>query len=125
MVIQKCQSARRRGALIFEVVMAMTILVVAMLPLAFAMNSDAKLLRISYQRAVAMEIIDGEIEILSAGGWRDVPEGTHPFIVHAGAAANLPPGPFLLTHTAQHFRLEWSPEKKSGVGKIAREVTIK
>jgi hypothetical protein len=125
MVIQTRHRARQSGALIFEVVMAMTLLTVAMLPLGYAMNSDARLFRITYQKAVAMEIVDGEIEILAAGGWHDAPEGTHPYAVRANAAANLPPGQFLLTRTGNHFRLEWSSEKKSGVGKIVREVTVK
>ena len=72
-----------------------------------------------------MEIVDGEIEILSAGGWRDIPEGTRPYAVHANAAANLPPGQFLVTRTGNHFRLEWSSEKKSGIGTITREVIVK
>jgi len=125
MVIATRHSARRRGGLIFEVVMAMTLLVVAVLPLGFTLNSDARLFGATYQRAVAMEIVDGEIEILAAGGWRDVPEGTRPYAVHAEAAANLPPGQFLLTRAGNHLRLEWSPAKKSGIGTIVREVTVK
>jgi hypothetical protein len=111
--------------MIFEVVMAMAILIIAVLPLGFALNSDAKLFRTTYQRAVAMEIVDGEIEILAAGLWRDIPEGARPYAVHANAATNLPPGQFLLTRAGGHLRLEWSAAKKTGIGSIIREVTVK
>lgn len=125
MVIQTRQRSRQRGLLMFEVVMAMTILVIAVLPIGFALTSDARLFRATYRRAVAMEIVDGEIEILAAGGWRDIPEGSRPYAVHASAAANLPPGRFLLTRAGNHLRLEWTSEKKSGIGTIIREVTVK
>jgi len=105
--------------------MAMTILVVAVLPLGLSLLSDAKLFRVAYQRAVAMEIVDGEIEILAAGGGRDVPEGAQPWVVHAESAINLPPGRFLLTRQGNHLRLEWSAGGKAGVGPVAREVTVK
>jgi hypothetical protein len=125
MVIQTRDPARQRGALIFEVVMAMAILGIAVLPLGYTLNSDAKIFRATYRRAVAMEIVDGEIEILSAGAWRDIPEGSRPYAAHANARANLPPGRFLLTRAGNHIRLEWISENKSGVGTISREVTVK
>jgi hypothetical protein len=118
-------NSRQRGALIFEVLMAMTILIIAVLPLGFTLTADAGLFRVTYQRAVAMEIVDGEIEILAAGGWHDIPEGSHPYSVHANAAANLPPGRFRVTRAGNHLRLEWSAAKKSGIGPVVREVTVK
>jgi len=72
-----------------------------------------------------MEIVDGEIEILAAGPWRGIPEGSRPYTVHANAAANLPPGQFLLTRAGNHLRLEWTAVKKSGIGPVIREATVK
>jgi hypothetical protein len=115
---------RQRGALIFEVLMAMTILTIAVVPMGFTLKSDAGLFRVTYQRAVAMEIVDGELEILAAGGWRDIPDGSQPYSVHAAAAANLPPGRFLLTRAGNHLRLEWAGKKK-GIGPVVREVIVK
>jgi hypothetical protein len=114
----------QRGALIFEVLMAMTLLTIAVVPLGFTLKSDARLFRVTYQRALAMEIVDGELEILAAGGWRDIPEGSQTYSVHAAAAANLPPGQFLLTRAGNHLRLEWAG-KRTGVGRIVREVIVK
>jgi len=125
MVIQTRQFLKQRGFMVSEMVMAMGILVLAILPLSYSVNSDARLLRATYQRSVAMEIVDGEMEILAAGAWRNFPEGAHPYAVHANAAANLPPGQFQLTRTGQHFRLEWSSAKKQGIGPVVREVTVK
>jgi hypothetical protein len=125
MVIQTRHPAGQRGTLIFEVVMAMAILIIAVLPLGYALTSDAKLFQASYQRAVAMEVVDGEIEILAAGGWHDIPEGSRAYDVHANAVANLPPGQFLLTRAGNRLRLEWSATKKSGIGTVVREVTAR
>ncbi|MGP8198582.1 MAG: prepilin-type N-terminal cleavage/methylation domain-containing protein [Limisphaerales bacterium] len=125
MVIQTRQHSKQRGFAMAEMAMAMAILVIAMLPLSFSVNADARLFRATYQRAVAMEIVDGEIEILAAGEWQNFPEGAHPYVVHANAVANLPPGQFLLTCTGRHLRLEWSSTKKQGIGPVVREVTVK
>lgn len=108
-----------------EMAMAMAVLFIALVPLAFSINSDARLFRATYQHAVAMEIVDGEMEILAAGPWRNVPEGAHLYTVHANAATNLPPGQFLLTRNGAHLRLEWLAAKKSGIGPVVREATFK
>jgi hypothetical protein len=125
MVIQTRQHLKQRGIVMAELVLAMGIVIIAMLPLSFSVSSDARLFRATYQRAVAMEIVDGEMEILAAGEWRNFPEGAHPYTVHANAAANLPPGRFQLTRADRHLRLEWSSAKKQGIGPVVREVTVK
>lgn len=125
MVIRTRHLARQCGAIITEMMVAMAILTIAVLPLGYTIRADARMLRASYQHAVAMEIVDGEMEILASGAWRDIPEGARPYGVHAKAATNLPPGRFLLTRAGNHLRLEWSSAKKSGIGTIVREVTVK
>ena len=125
---QKRQSARGRtqqGMLMTELVVAMGILVIAILPIGYSLIDDARLLRANYQHAVAMEIVDGEMEILAAGEWQSFSEGTQSYQTHAAAAANLPPGNFQLTRAANHFRLEWKPDELHGVGTVVREVTVK
>jgi hypothetical protein len=125
MVSRTRQRLKQRGMLMTELLVAMAILVIAMFPLGYTMFSEAGLFRATYQRAVVMEIVDGEMEILAAGEWRDFPEGSQPYTVHANAAANLPPGRFLFTRTGNHLRLEWSSAKKRGIGTIVREATAK
>ena len=119
---------RRRSAhafLMLELMFAMALLAIAFFPLAYSSIADAKLFRITYQRAVAMEIVDGEMEILAAGEWRVYPEGTQTYQVQANAAANLPAGHFQLTRHGNHLRLEWDSDGKSGVSAVVREVTVK
>ena len=126
MVITKSSSkSKQRGTLMAEMIVAMGVLVIAMLPLAFSANSDARQLRTTYQKAIAREILDGEIELLAAGEWQKVPEGTHDYVVHANAATNLPPGDFRSSRTANVLRLEWRPTKNMGIGTLAREVKLK
>lgn len=125
MVIKTRQYSKRGAIMIAEMVVAMGIVFIAVLPLCFSAGADARGFRATYQRAVAMEIVDGEMEILAAGAWRDLPEGVHPYAVHARAAANLPAGEFKFTRTGQHLRLEWKSNKKLGIGPVVREVTVK
>ncbi|MHB8523168.1 MAG: type IV pilus modification PilV family protein [Limisphaerales bacterium] len=108
-----------------ELIVAMAILVIAVLPLGYSFVRDARFLRASYQRAVAMEIVDGEMEILVAGEWRALPEGTQPYVIQADAAANLPPGRFEVTRAGRRLRLEWASAEKRGIGTVVREVTLK
>src|SRR5581483_8076670 len=97
------------------------ILAGALLPVAFSIASEQKLAQIHYQRAIAMEIVDGEMETLAAGDWRGFTAGVHDYPVNAAAATNLPPGKFLLTVSPQSIRLEWRPEAGKH-GPVAREV---
>ncbi|EEF57060.1 type IV pilus modification PilV family protein [Pedosphaera parvula] len=103
---------QEEGALTTELMVALGILVVTMLPLAVAFTREHRLIQTSYQKSVAMEIIDGEMEILAAGEWHNFQQGTHPYPLHAQAAKNLPTGKAMLTVDAQRLRLEWVPEEK-------------
>ena len=116
---------RRRGFLEADMAVGLVILALAVLPLAYAMIRERQVLKLEYRRAVASELVDGEMEILAAGEWRDFPEGAQPYVVHARAAANLPPGHFQLTKTGRHLRLEWSSDQRQGISPVIREVTIK
>jgi hypothetical protein len=72
-----------------------------------------------------MEIVDGEMEALAAGGWRSFSNGIVDYSVDARAATNLPPGHFTLTLTSEKVRLEWRPNVKQHGGPVAREVLRK
>ncbi|HWF19223.1 MAG TPA: hypothetical protein VG754_08145 [Verrucomicrobiae bacterium] len=113
------------GSLVTELVVAMAVLVLAIIPLAFTYPQEEKLLRSSYQRAVAMEIVDGEMEILLAGEWRSFKEGAQPYTFRAQSATNLPPGRAELTVAGKHLRLDWQPAKKASGGEVVREADVK
>lgn len=110
MVIWPRVNVARSGFLNIEAVVAISILSIAMLPLAYGYFHEAKLLRAYYRDAVAMEILDGEMEVLAAGEWRAFAEGRHELKPAANAAVNLPAGHFVLTRQAHHVRLEWRPD---------------
>ena len=117
--------ATERGALMTEMVVAMAFLMVAMLPLAFSFAKEQHYLRSCYERAIAVEIVDGEMEVLLAGEWRAFKNGVQEYVPRGGARQNLPPGKFQLTLTGQQLRLEWSPAAKDHGGKVVREAVAK
>lgn len=122
MVMKFCGS--RRGSLLTEMVIAMAFLTVVIVPLAYSFAREQKLLRVNYQHAVAMEVVDGEMEILAAGEWRAFQTGTQAY-QPARATANLPAGKFRLTINGKHVRLEWHATERGQGGKVIREVTLK
>jgi hypothetical protein len=114
MVIPTKHTTRNQGAwLMVELLAAIALLTGALLPVAYAFTAERRLARAQYHHAVAMSIVNGELEILAAGGWRGLQPGTHDYPISAGAATNLPPGVFLATFTNRTVRLEWLPAGKT------------
>ena len=108
-----------------ELLVAMAILAGVLFPFAYAFTAERRLALSSYQRAVAMEIVDGEMEALVAGEWHAFPPGTHDYQVHAGASTNLPPGRFVLSLQPGKMRLQWLPAIKDHGGPVTREAMLK
>jgi hypothetical protein len=117
--------ASERGALMTEMVVAMALLIFALMPLAYSFAKEQRYLRSCYQRAVAMEFVDGEMEVLLAGEWRSFKNGIQQYQAHGLALTNLPPGTFELTVAGARIRLEWLPAVKDQGGKVVREATVK
>ena len=107
-----------------ELLVAMALLTGLLLPLAYSFSSERRYARAEYQRAVAMEIVDGELETLLAGRWRAFEPGIQDYAVHAAAATNLPSGRFVLTLERDNVRLEWHPDVKRHGGSVAREAAL-
>ena len=122
---RRAQPGRESGALMTDLMVGLSIFALALLPLGISFAREMQLVRANYWRGAAMEIVDGEMEILAAGEWRAFADGQSVYAVHAAAATNLPPGQFQLTKTDRHLRLEWTPEQRKGVGAVVREVTVK
>jgi len=112
-----------RGSLMIELVVAMAITFTVIVPLGYSFIRELSLCHVYYQRAVAMEIVDGEMEVLAAGEWRSFVDGTQPYEVHANSAVNLPPGRFALTIFGRQLRLEWKPNEVRYGAPIVREAT--
>ena len=111
----------KRGSLMIELVVALGILTAAVIPLAYSFIQEQHVCRVYYWRAVAMEIVDGEMEILAAGDWHNFMEGTHPHAVTAEAAKNLPPSKFVLSVRGRQLRLEWRPDSPRNGAPVVRE----
>jgi len=116
---------QRRGFLMVDLAIAIIILSLAMMPLAYSVWQERQLLRIEYQRGVLAELVDGEAEILAAGAAWSLPDGTQPYPVKPSVAQALPPGTWLLTKHGQHVRLAWQPAGLSGIGSVTREFDVK
>ena len=115
---------RSQGSLQFDLVIAMTIVVIALLPLTSSIRQERQLCRGLYYRAVAMSIVDGEAEVLLAGEWQHYEQGTHTYRVTAKAAANLPEGRFILNRTNQSIQLSWTPDRRTHGGRVERRFSI-
>jgi hypothetical protein len=118
-------TARARGFLEVDLVVGLAILTLAVVPLGYSLARERQLLKIEYARSVANEIVDGEMEILAAGDWKNFAEGSQIYPVRARAAASLPPGRFQLTKNGNHLRLEWNADEKRGLGTVVRETDVK
>jgi hypothetical protein len=126
MVILARAGDQRRLALVsIELIIALGILMTTLLPLAYAFTQEQRLARAYYFRAIAMEIIDGEMEILAAGGWRAYPQGRQAHQVRANAATNLPPGEFIRTISPTELQLEWHPARPAQGGIVSRRAAIR
>lgn len=117
--------ARRRGSLVAELLVAIAILVAVMLPVAYSFDAEKRLARTYYTHAVAMEIVDGEMEVLLAGEWRTFTTGTHPYQPKGQSLTNLPPGQFTVTVQTNKVRLEWQPAARQYGGPVVREAMVK
>ena len=119
------QRRRECGSLMAEMMVAIAILMLAIVPVAYSFDAEKRAARATYNHAIAMEIVDGEMEVLLAGEWRAFNPGTHPYPVKAGALTNLPPGEFTLTLATNKIRLEWKPSMTRRGGSIVREAVLK
>ena len=107
-----------------ELLVAMALLTAALLPIAYSFASERRYARSAYQRAVAIELVDGEMEALLAGEWRSYGQGSFDYKPRGRAAGNLAPGKFLLSHNGQKLRLQWRPELKDHGGPVVREGVV-
>jgi hypothetical protein len=112
------------GALITELLVAMTLLVSVLLPISLSVMVEKRAARSSYDRALAMELVDGEMEILMAGEWRVFAPGTQEYPIRNDAIHNLPEGKLLLSVHTNRIRLDWRPAEKHHGGPVVREARV-
>jgi hypothetical protein len=115
----------RRGFLEVDMLVGLAIFAIAMMPLGLLFAHERQALKIEYYRSVAIELVDGEMEILAAGAAQDIPDGSRIYPVRSRAAAALPQSHFQVTKNGNHLRLEWSADQKGGIRPVIREITLK
>lgn len=113
-----------QGWLMVDFVLAIAVLALAMIPLGFAIYQERDLSRTYYFESVATEIVDGELELLATGGWKQFGPGEHDYEVVADSVSQLPEGKFLLTIEPPYLSLEWIPGKGGKGGRVHRTVRI-
>lgn len=114
----------RLGSMMIELMAALAILVAGAVPLTYMYAREQKAMRTAYHRAVAMEIVDGELEVLLAGEVKRFGDGRHRYEVAVAAASGLPSGRFELTRNGRKLRLEWLPAKPAMGGVVRREALL-
>jgi hypothetical protein len=124
MVIRR-SNQKQTAALATECIIALAILVTAAIPLSLDFLQEMKLCRAYYHRAVALELIDGEMEILLAGERKEFANGQYDYQIHSRSATNLPPGRFTLVVSPASLRLEWKSTVRRQGGTVRREVELK
>jgi hypothetical protein len=116
----------RQGSIMIELVVAIGILTATLLPLAYSYSNELHQCHLAYIRAIAMELVDGQMEVLAAGRWHEVGgDGTYDYPVNAGTVRNLPPGKFTLTVNGRQLRLEWRPDSPHSGRPVVREATAR
>jgi hypothetical protein len=107
-----------------DLFLAMAVFLVGFFGVAYLASREMKLARAYYYDAIAMSLVDGELEVLAAGAWRSLPEGESTYSSKAPATRSLPPGRFLATRTPEVIRLEWLPAGKGRGRHIIREFAL-
>jgi hypothetical protein len=110
----------RAAFLMTELMVALAIIVLAVMPLAGLYLHENRLARACYHRAAAMEVVDGEMEALLAGSWKAHAPGTSEYPLPESIRSSLPPGHLRLTRDAKRLTLEWTPDRPHDGGTVVR-----
>ena len=124
-MVIRAQRQKEKGMLSTDLFVAMGLLALALIPISFSFMNEQKLCRAYYQRALTVQILDGEMEALAAGEWRAFKEGEQDYSVSTAALKNLPAGKFVFHRAGKDLRLEWHSLKDNSRSKITREAVGK
>jgi len=125
-MVKTCRTSQNLGFLTTDAVVALAILCLALIPLTMTLSPQQQVAKSYYEQSVLLEVLDGELEVLRAGAWRELGTGRHVYRVQAEAVQSLPEGSFTVIVTESRVRLEWHPvprpNRKRAI--VAREVTL-
>ena len=114
----------QHGVLAIDAMIAMSLVLLAVIPIGYSFGKEYRLMRRHYQRAIAISIVDGEFEKLQAGAWSHVQPGTNTWPTRAESSVNLPPGELRVIRAGGRIRLEWVPVGESSGGGVVRDMSV-
>ncbi len=120
---------KRHNFMIYEIMIAITVLSIALIPLAYNIKAEMQMLSALYYRSVAEQVLDGHIKFLALGEYKKYTEGQQKYIINNKAFNQLPKGNITLeiSKTEENsikIILQWETIKKHGIGKIYKEIII-
>ncbi|MDP7010001.1 MAG: hypothetical protein QF685_01360 [Verrucomicrobiota bacterium] len=117
--------AKRLAFLQLDVAIALTVLALVFIPLSVSSSGGLDLARRHYFEAVALQLIDGEMDVLLAGERQKYTTGEHRIKPVGEAVQNLPEGEFVLSVQDEKLTLAWVPKKLTKWGQVERVVQLK
>ena len=117
-------SRRPAGALTIELVVAAAMLLTVFLPLGLGLVTQHRQARDLHLRAVIMQHLDGELEVLSAGGWRQLPAEGRRWELAPQPGALVPRGHFEAVAADGWLRVSWQPAPGQRGRTLQRETRL-
>ncbi len=120
---------QKRTFALAEVIAAMAVLAIAMIPLIGALTAEKSRVQSFYKRGVAEQVLDGYREVLAAGAWRKYEPGTYQLDMDSRALNQLADSDVSLRVTAEdeqlRYKLAWHPEHIKAVKPVEKVFTVK
>ena len=116
---------KRLAFLQLDVAIAITVLALVFIPLSVSSSGDLDLARRHYFEAVALQLIDGEMDVLLAGEHRKYTPGEHRIKPVGESVQNLHEGEFVLSVQHEKLTMAWMPKKLDKWGRVERVVELK
>ena len=121
---------RLAGYIQADLITAFAVISLTLLPLGYGYVHHRRLVRNATTRAVVLELIDSEMEVLAAGEHRAFAEGSRAYPLRGLAVRDLPPGECTvvksnLPDSRIHLTLAWTPTREGLLKPVQREITFK
>ncbi len=113
-----------------DLITALAVISLTLLPLGYGYVHHRRLVRNATTRAVVLELIDSEMEVLAAGEHRAFAEGSRAYPLRGIAVRDLPPGECTLAKSSLpdsriHLTLAWTPAREGLLKPVQRGITFK
>ena len=117
--------AKRLAFIQMDVVLGIALLLLVFIPFSVTSSGELDLARRQQFQAVALQMIDGEMDVLLAGERQKYAAGEHTITPPGEAVQSLPEGKFVLTVGEKELTLAWTAVKQAKWGRVERVVKLK